>query len=161
MIEKEITLDNFLGLTSIAEDHVSIWRDKFSLSTSSHPVKDLVFYYEGEDFFGYKVHPDFQIFLSKNEPQKIEGEAFLDSNLRITFHSFKKEGVRENGIIVEITGERDNISCHIFPNEWEIYEFPICSQKVKSIHFTYDGERIDFSEKYADIMLNQIYYKSK
>ena len=47
------------------------------------------------------------------------------------------------------------------PKAWEIIEFPISSQYVKEIIFTYNDVTVNFSEKYNDIMFNQIYYNHR
>jgi hypothetical protein len=47
------------------------------------------------------------------------------------------------------------------PKEWEIMEFPVSSQDIKELIFTYNNKSINFTDKYNDIMMNQIYYNHK
>jgi len=160
LIEKEITLENFLETNGMAEGEVLKWKNKFGLKISEHPVKDLIFYWGDKDFFDYEVHKDFKFFISKNEEHNIyigqdpPTEVFVNSNLKMVFHSYKDEYIKEFGVTVII----DRNPHFIIPNEWEIYEFPVSSQNVEKIEFFYKGNYIDFTEKFKEIMINQIYY---
>ena len=158
-IEKEITLEEYLGTNGMAEGEVLKWKNKFNIPTSNHPVKDKIFYWGDYDFFNYSPFNDFKMFLSKNEPTTIWlGEdpvydIILSENLRIVFHGFehmKNINIRINGV--------DYLES---PKAWEIIEFPISSQYVKEIIFTYNDVTVNFSEKYNDIMFNQIYYNHR
>ena len=158
-IEKEITLEEYLGTNGMAEGEVLKWKNKFNIPTSNHPVKDKIFYWGDYDFFNYSPFNDFKMFLSKNEPTTIWlGEdpvydIILSENLRIVFHGFehmKDINIRINGV--------DYLES---PKAWEIIEFPISSQYVKEIIFTYNDVTVNFSEKYNDIMFNQIYYNHR
>jgi hypothetical protein len=163
LIEKEITLDNYQMTNGVAEGEVYKWRNKFGLKTSEHPVKDLIFYWEGKDFFNYEVHDDFKTFLSKNVDNEIWlgsnpiYEVILPSTFRIVFHSSKNDKLKENGICVIING----VPYLRQPKEWVIEEFPISSQDIKELQFVYDGNVIDFTKQYQDIMFNQIYYNHR
>lgn len=159
LIEKEITLENYLGGNGVAEGEVLKWRDKFNLKTSSKIVKDRIFYWENFDFFNYSPFPDFKMFLSKNEPITIWlGESpvydtILPNNLRIVFHGFESM----KPIEISVNG----VSYLKTPTPWEIIEFPINSQEVTELIFTYNNQIVNFTEKYNDIMMNQIYYNHR
>jgi hypothetical protein len=158
-IEKEITLDEYLRTNGMAEGEVLKWKNKYNIPTSNHPVKDKIFYWGDYDFFNYSPFPDFKMFLSKNEPITIWlGEspvydAILPNNLRIVFHGF--ESMRP--IEISVNG----ISYLKTPKPWEIIEFPINSQEVTELIFTYNNQTVNFTEKYNDIMMNQIYYNHR
>lgn len=158
-IEKEITLDEYLRTNGMAEGEVLKWRDKFNIKTSNHKVKDMIFYWENFNFFNYSPFSDFKMFLSKNEPTTIWlGEdpiydAILPENLRIVFHGFE----HMSDINIQING----VNYLKSPKSWEIIEFPISSQEIKELLFTYNNVTINFTEKYNDIMFNQIYYNHR
>jgi hypothetical protein len=159
LIEKEITLENYLNGNGVAEGEVLKWRDKFNLKTSKKIVKDRIFYWENFDFFDYSPFNEFKMFLSKNEPITIwlgEDPVYdevLPENLRIVFHGFD----HMNEIKIQING----VWYVKTPNPWEIIEFPISSQDIKDLIFTYNNRSINFTEKYNDIMMNQIYYNHR
>jgi hypothetical protein len=163
LIEKEIELETFLETNGMAEGEVLKWKNKFGLKTSDHPVTDLIFYWGDYDFFDYRIYDDFKTFISKNERHNIwlgenpPYETELTSNLRMSFHSFKNDLIKNNGINITINGT----TFTVHPNQWEILEFPICSQKVESIYFEYEGNKVDFTEQYQNIMFNQIYYNHR
>ncbi len=158
-IEKEITLDEYLRTNGMAEGEVLKWKNKFNIPTSNHPVKDKIFYWGDYDFFNYSPFPDFKMFLSKNEPITIWlGEdpvydTILPNNLRIVFHGFESMGPIE----IQINGN----SFLKVPTPWEIIEFPINSQEVTELILTYNNQTVNFTEKYNDIMMNQIYYNHR
>ena len=96
------------------------------------------------------------MFISKNEPITIWlGEdpvydTILTENLRIVFHEFETM----DEIEILINGEKFIKN----PKSWEIIEFPISSQDIQSLIFTYNNKTIDFTSQYKDIVMNQIYY---
>ena len=135
LIEKEITLENYLNGNGVAEGEVLKWRNKFNLKTSSKIIKDKIFYWEGYDFFNYSPFPEFKLFLSKNEPITIwVGEnpvydEILPENLRMVFHGFSNM----NEIQITVNGITNTYQ----PKEWEIIEFPVSSQNITHIIFIY------------------------
>jgi hypothetical protein len=156
-IESEITLNEYLRTSGVAEGEVLKWKQKYNIKTSEHPVKDKVFYWENFDFFNMSPFDDFKMFISKNEEMNINirnGDNLsvdkLTSNLRIVFHSFDQINV------VQI--EVNDYKFEITPKPWEINEIPIDSQKVNKIKITYNGVDVDFTDDYKNIMMNQIYY---
>jgi hypothetical protein len=159
LIEKEITLENYLNGNGVAEGEVLKWRNKFNLKTSSKIIKDKIFYWEGYDFFNYSPFPEFKLFLSKNEPITIwVGEnpvydEILPENLRMVFHGFSNI----NEIQITVNGITNTYQ----PKEWEIIEFPVSSQNINEIIFKYKDNTVNFTEKYNDIMMNQIYYNHR
>ena len=159
LIEKEITLENYLNGNGVAEGEVLKWRNKFNLKTSSKIIKDKIFYWEGYDFFNYSPFPEFKLFLSKNEPITIwVGEnpvydEILPENLRMVFHGFSNM----NEIQITVNGVTNTYQ----PKEWEIIEFPVSSQNINEIIFKYKDNTVNFTEKYNDIMMNQIYYNHR
>lgn len=157
LIEKEITLENYLKGNGVAEGEVLKWRTKFNLKTSSKIIKDRIFYWSDYDFFNMSPFDEFKMFLSKNEEIDIwlgENEHSysekLTSNLRIVFHSFDS--------ISEIQLEIDGTKFIITPKQWEINEFPFNSQQIKSIKMCYNGVEVDYTKQYEDVMMNQVYY---
>lgn len=157
LIEKEITLDNYLNGNGVAEGEVLKWRDKFNLKTSEKIVKDRIFYWENFDFFNYSPFDDFKMFISKNEEVNIwlgyndnPYESTLTENLRIVFHGFETMGP----IIIRLNG----VDYVRNPSAWEIIELPVSSQNVHELIFTYNQNTVNFTDKYNDIMMNQIYY---
>ncbi len=158
-IEKEITLENYQETCGTAEEEMLKWKNKFGLKVSDHPVKDLIFYWKDFDFFDYKVHDDFKMFISKSGEQEedLTQETKNQHNLRIVFHSYRNTAIKDNGINITI----NNIEFKINPNEWEICEFPIHSKSIHTITFEYEEKVIDFTKEYAKIMFNQIYYNHR
>ena len=158
-IEKEITLDEYLRTNGMAEGEVLKWRDKFNITTSKHTVKDKIFYWGDYDFFDYSPFPMFKMFISKNEPMTIwlgENPVYdhiLTENLRIVFHSFDKMDT----ITIRVNGIEYNLE----PQSWEILELPVNSKNVNEITLTYDNLTIDFTDKYEQIVMNQIYYNHR
>jgi hypothetical protein len=59
-----------------------------------------------------------------------------------------------NTIKIEING----IEFIENPKSWEFIEFPISSQSINQIAFIYNGKRVDFTDQYNKISMNQIYY---
>jgi len=156
-IESEITLNEYLRTSGVAEGEVFKWKEKYDIKTSEHPVKDKIFYWENFDFFDMSPFDDFKMFISKNEEMNINirnGNNLLSdkltSNLRIVFHSFDQINV------VQI--EVNDYKFEITPKPWEINEIPIDSQKVNKIKITYNSVDVDFTDDYKNIMMNQIYY---
>ena len=121
--------------------------------------KNKIFYWNDYDFFNYSPFSEFKIFLSKNEPITIWlGEnpiydEILPENLRIVFHGFD----HINEIKIQING----VEYTKTPSPWEIIEFPVSSQNITEIIFTYNNNTVNFTEKYNDIMMNQIYYNHR
>jgi hypothetical protein len=158
-IEKEITLEEYLGTNGMAEGEVLKWKNKFNIPVSDHPVKDKIFYWGDYDFFNYSPFNEFKMFISKNEPITIwlgEDPVYdevLPENLRIVFHGFD----HMNEIKIQI----NDVWYIKNPNPWEIIEFPISSQDIKELIFTYNNRSINFTEEYNDIMMNQIYYNHR
>jgi hypothetical protein len=158
-IEKEITLQEYLSTNGMAEGEVLKWKNKFNISASEHPVKDKIFYWGDYDFFDYSPFEDFKMFLSKNEPMTIwlgENpiyEKTLTENFRIVFHSFE--------VMDTITIKLNGVDYSYQPLPWEIIELPISSQNVNELIFTYKDSSINFTEKYNEIILNQIYYNHR
>jgi FkbM family methyltransferase len=158
-IEKEITLKEYLGTNGMAEGEVLKWKNKFNIPTSNHPVKDKIFYWGDYDFFNYSPFPEFKLFLSKNEPitiwlgeNPVYGET-LPEYLRMVFYGFSNM----NEIQITVNGVTNTYQ----PKEWEIIEFPISSQNINEIIFEYKDNTVNFTEKYNDIMMNQIYYNHR
>ena len=158
-IEKEITLDEYLRTNGMAEGEVLKWRDKFNITTSKHTVKDKIFYWGNYDFFNYSPYPEFKMFISKNEPMTIwlgENPVYdkiLTENLRLVFHSFDKM----ESITIKLNGDE-----YVYqPESWEIIELPISSQNVNELVFTYKDSTINFTDKYNEIIMNQIYYNHR
>jgi hypothetical protein len=156
-IVDEIDLGSYLRTNGVAEDEVEKWVAKFPIKRSDHLISDKIFYWENVDFFNYSPFPEFKLFLSKNEktfcllgtdPNKYRSA--LTDNLRIVFHSFD----RMDTIKIEING----IEFIENPKSWEFIEFPISSQSINQIAFTYNGKRADFTDQYNNISMNQIYY---
>jgi hypothetical protein len=158
-IEKEITLEEYLKTNGIAETEVLKWKNKYNIPVSDHPVKDKIFYWGDYDFFDYSPFPEFKLFLSKNESMTIwlgENPMYdetLPKNLRMVFHGFSEMNE------IEITINKETKTYQ--PKEWEIIEFPVSSQDIKELIFTYNNKSINFTDKYNDIMMNQIYYNHK
>jgi hypothetical protein len=158
-IEREIVLENYLGTHGVAEGEVYKWREKFKLKTSDKIVKDQVFYWENFDFFNYSPFQEFKMFLSKHEPTSVwlgenpVYESELSENLKIVFHGFEE--------MDEITIKINGIEYNKNPNPWEIIEFPISSQNITELIFTYNNKIVDFTNEYNNIMMNQIYYNHK
>jgi len=158
-IEKEITLYEYLRTNGMAEGEVLKWRDKFNITTSKHTVKDKIFYWGDYDFFDYSPYPEFKMFISKNEPMTIwlgEDPVYdkvLTENFRIVFHSFDEMDT----IIIRLNGV-DYIKK---PSKWEIIELPVSSQNVNELIFTYNGNTVNFTDKYNNIIMNQIYYNHR
>jgi hypothetical protein len=156
-IENEITLENYLHESGFAEGEVLKWTKKYPLKISDHPIKDKIFYWKGFEFFNMSPFNEFKMFISKNEKTLHENYSLgwieLTDNLRICFHSFTEMSQIE----IEINGIKFVES----PKEWEYIEFPISSQDIKSIIFRYDGVEVDYTKKYEDISMNQIYYNQR
>jgi FkbM family methyltransferase len=155
-IEKEITLDEYLSTNGVAEGEVLKWTKKLDLKISEHCVTDKIFYWENFDFFNVSPYPEFKMFVSKNPELQIwlgydnPYPQNLTGNLRIVFHS-----IPENfEIDVLVDGQEFNLK----PNNWEIIEFPNDSQSLKELKFKYKGNVVDFSKKYSDTIMNQIFY---
>ena len=158
-IEREITLDEYLSTNGVAEGEVFKWRNKYNLKTSPVIIKDKIFYWEDFDFFNYSPTSDFKVFLSKNEPMEVwlgEDSPYsetLPDNLRIVFHGFSK--------LDEITIRVNGVNYIKNPKAWEIIEFPISSQHVNELVFSYGDQIFDMTDQYNKIMVNQIYYNRK
>ena len=107
----------------------------------------------------WKLNP-VKLFLSKNEKtfcwlgeSPNEYSSDLTENLRIVFHSFE----HMDTIKIQINGVEYNEN----PKSWEYIDFPISSQNINEIIFTYNNKTIDFTEQYGEIMMNQIYYNHR
>lgn len=158
-VEKEITLDEYLRTNGMAEGEVLKWKNKFNIKGGETPVKDQIFYWGNYDFFNYSPFEEFKMFISKNEKMNVWlgedpiYETELTDNLRICFHSFdniEKLEIDINGVKFIET-----------PKNWEFIEYPISSQNIQSLIFTFKGKVVDFTKEYEDIMMNQIYYNHR
>ena len=159
-IINEITLEGYLETNGVAEDELKKWIKKFNIQVSKHPVKDKIFYWENVDFFDFSPFPEFKLFLSKNEKTHCwlgespnEYSSDLTDNLRMVFYSFEHMG--------EIKININGVEYIENPKPWEYIEFPIISQNINEMSFTYNNRTIDFTENYNDIMMNQIYYNHR
>ena len=159
-IEKEITLDEYLKTNGMAEGEVLKWVNKYNIPISTHPVKDKIFYWGDYDFFNYSPFSEFKLFLSKNEKTHCwlgespnEYSSDLTDNLRMVFYSFE----HMDTIKIFINGDEyiEN------PKPWEYIEFPVSSQNVNELIFTYNNKTINFTEQYSKIMMNQVYYNHR
>ena len=157
-IANEIDLDLYLNMNCIAEDHVNLWKNKYSLKISDLHVKDKIFYWTGHNFFDYAIHKDFKFFISKNPETEIwlgleePFSEILPDTLRMVFYDFVKETPNEMTVIVN-----DKVFV-INPSEWNIQELPVSSQEVETIKIVYQGKPIDITDLYRKISFNQIYY---
>lgn len=158
-IEKEITLESYLSTNGVAEGEVFKWRNKFKISSSEHPVKDKIFYWKDYDFFDYSPSKDFKLFISKNEVMDIwlgQNPPYIEkltSNLRMCFYGFEKI----EPITISINGENFLRK----PSNYVFEEFPISSLDIQSLKIIYKETEFDLSDKFSDIMLNEIYYNYK
>lgn len=155
-IEKEIELNEYISTNGVAEGEVLKWTKKFDLKISEHCVKDKIFYWENFDFFNMSPFDEFKMFISKNPEMEIwlgyenPYAVSLTSNLRIVFYN-----ISDN---FEIKIKINKINFKLKPKNWEFIEIPINSIEVNSLIFEYEGKIHDFSQKYSEIMMNQIYY---
>jgi hypothetical protein len=158
-IEKEITLENYLSTNGVAEGEVYKWKNKFKISSSEHPVRDKIYYWKDYDFFDYSPIQDFKLFISKNEEMTIwVGEnppipENLTSNLRVCFYGYDIIDT----VYFIINGELFSV----VPKKYEYEEFTISSQKITSIIMRYKEKEYDLTEKFSDIMLNEIFYNHR
>jgi len=154
-IEKEITLEEYLRTNGVAEGEVYKWREKYNLKTSNHPVVDKIFYWENFTFYDYKIFPEFEMFISKNEPTdfKADGKILkpLTDNLRIVFHGFE-DTIGE--VKVKVNGTWYNR----IPKPFEFEEFPVSSQNINELIFEYNGKQVDYTKDFSYIMRNLVYY---
>lgn len=154
-IEKEITLEQYLSTNGVAEGEVFKWKNKFNISGSEHPVRDLIYYWKDYDFFDYSPNPDFKVFFSRNDEMDIwlgENPVYrskLPSNLRMVFYDFS--GSDEFSVI--INGEERLIN----PKPYEFVEFDINSKSITSLIIKYQNKEYDLSEQYTSISMNQVY----
>jgi hypothetical protein len=158
-IEKEITLDEYLSTNGVAEGEVLKWKNKFKISGSEHSVKDKIFYWKDYDFFDYSPTKDFKMYISKNEEMDIwlgESPVYctkLTPKLRILFYDFL-EPLKLNVILNE--EEFD-----VYPKPFEFIEFEKKSNEIFNLKIKYNEQIFDLSEKYMEIMMNQIYYNHR
>ena len=154
-IEKEITLEEYLRTNGVAEGEVYKWREKYNLKTSNHHVVDKIFYWENFTFYDYKIFPEFEMFISKNEPTdfKANGKILkpLTDNLRIVFHGFE-DTIGE--VKVKVNGTWYNR----IPKPFEFEEFPVSSQNINELIFEYNGKQVDYTKDFSYIMRNLVYY---
>lgn len=155
-IEKEITLDEYISTNGVAEGEVLKWTKKHELKISNHCVKDKIFYWENFDFFNISPFEEFKFFVSKNPDLQIwlgyenPYAARINSNLRVVFYDIPQD--------FRITIFLDEQKYDLNPKNWEFIELPHDSQNLKNFKLVYENKKIDFSETYSKIMLNQIYY---
>lgn len=159
-IINEITLEEYLKTNGVAEDELKKWIKKFNIQVLEHPIKDKIFYWENVDFFDFSPFSEFKLFLSKNEKTHCwlgespnEYSSDLTDNLRMVFYSFE----HMDTIKIFING----IEYIENPKPWEYIEFPISSQNINELIFTYNNKTIDFTEQYSEIMMNQVYYNHR
>ena len=156
IIEKEITLEEYLSTNGVAEGEVYKWREKYNLKTSNHFVVDQIFYWGDYDFYDYRLYPEFKLFFSKNESTHnwVNNETIQEphtDNLRLVFHGFEdtigKVKVKINGVWYSVT-----------PKPFEFEEFPVSSQEINELIFEYNGKQVDYTKDYSYIMRNIVYY---
>lgn len=66
-IAESITLDDYLEKNIMPEDHAINWINDFNVSSSSHPIKDQIFYFSDTDLFNYSKDTSYNLFWGKNE----------------------------------------------------------------------------------------------
>ena len=156
---EEIKLEEYLRTNGVAEGEVLKWKNKFDIPTSTHPVKDKIFYWEDFDFFDYSPFKEFKFFPSKNERHTIwlgENPVYseeLTDKLRLVFHGF--ENSLELRIII------NGKTFDLYPKPWEIIELEILSQEIETFLFEFQDKKYDFSREYRQIMMNQVYYNHR
>jgi len=158
-VSEEIRLEEYLRTNGVAEGEVLKWKNKYDIPTSTHPVKDKIFYWENFDFFNYSPFKEFKFFPSKNEKHTIwlgESPVYaheLTDKLRLVFHGF--ENTLELRIII------NDKTFDLIPKPWEIIELEISSQEIETFLFEFQDKRYDFSGEYRQIMMNQVYYNHR
>jgi len=155
-IEQEITLEEYLRTSGVAEGEVEKWKHKFNLTTSEHCVKDLIFYWEDFTFYDYKIFPEFEMFISKNSQTDILVNnkttcEQLGENLRIVFHGFEDT-------IGEVKVKVNGVWYNRTPKPFEFEEFPVSSQNINELIFEYNGKQVDYTKDFSYIMRNLVYY---
>jgi len=158
-IEKEITLEQYLSTNGVAEGEVFKWKKKFNIAGSEHPVKDLIYYWKDYDFFDYSPTKDFKIFFSKNHLMEIwigqdpSHLTQLPKNLRVLFYDFSEP--------IELTIFIDGSEYKVNPEPYQFIELPHSAFSIKELSIKYKDEIYDLSERFEDIMFNQIYYNHR
>lgn len=158
-IVKEITLNEYLSTNGVAEGEVLKWKQKFNIKSSEHPVKDLIYYWKGYDFFNYSPVSDFKMFLSKNDEMTIWlGDnpiyaSTLSPKFRVTFYGFSN--TFETCVII------NNIEYKVEPKVFEFFEFEVNSDKIVDLKLKYNNEIYDLTQTYKEISMNQIYYNHR
>lgn len=156
---EEIRLEEYLSTNGVAEGEVLKWRNKFNIPTSSHPVRDKIFYWENFDFFNYSPFEEFKFFPSKNEKMTIwlgESPVYsheLTDNLRLVFHGFENQ----LNLNLNINGRDFKLN----PKPWEIIELEINSNQINSFIIDFNAKIYDFTHEYKEIMMNQVYYNHR
>ena len=157
MIEKEITLDEYLNTNGVAEGEVLKWKNKFNIPTSCHPVKDKIYYWGDKDFFNYSNNLDYKFFISKHDDAIIwRGEPTTSSTLSSNLRLFVYDYSQEKNIIVNINGKEYNEIL----TENKILEFEETNNEIKTLIIKIDDDEYDLTKTYFEISRNLIYYEN-
>jgi len=155
-IEKDITMEGYLSTNGVAEGEALKWKNKFRIKVSEHPVKDKIYYWKDHDFFDYSPFKEFKLFVSKNDdmdiwvgqnpPQKEK----LPQNLRVLIYGYNDVEI----ISFVLNGK----NYYVEPKSLEFIELDILSKDIESFIIKFKNQEFDFTQKYKEVMVNQIYY---
>ena len=157
MVEKEITLESYQSTNGVAEGEVLKWKNKFNIPTSSHPVKDKIYYWGDKDFFNYSNNLDYKFFISKHDDAIIwRGEPTTSSTLNSNLRLFVYDYSQEKNITVNINGKEYNEIL----TENKILEFEETNDEIKTLIIKIDNDKYDMTKTYFEISRNLIYYEN-
>jgi hypothetical protein len=151
-----IVLEDYLKEDGIAEGQALKCTKLFPIRISKTPVRDKIFYWEGQGFFNYSKNLNYKLFLNKADQTDIwitdqDGKhlSSVDSRFRVYIYDLKEE----QNFSFEIDGMIRDIKI----SQNKIVEFDIESTTIKNFKIIDNQGVFDYSKVYKEIDRNIIY----
>lgn len=142
-IESLITLGNYLKTNELAEYHPLNWSKIMDVNLSDKYVSDKIFYYQNMKFFDYSEDLDYKLFIKKCDD--------LPEKFSIIFYDINPNA----NLLLKINGIPLNVSIE----DWVIIETAYNFNEINDIEVINNGNVVNYTNVYNNIMRNMIYYK--
>lgn len=143
VIEKLITLENYLKTNELAEYHPLNWTKLISINLSNKFVSDKIFYYENMNFFDYSKDSEYKLFIKKCDD--------FNENFSLVFYDINPNA----NLSLKINDDDLNVLIE----DWTIIDTTYKFNEIYDIVVVNNGIYQNYTEVYSSIMRNMIYYK--
>jgi len=136
-----IHLDSYLSLSGA---DAFVWlhnlRSVFPYNYESEPVEDLIYYYEGHDFYNYSPTEEFSMFIVKDDETR--------ETIKLMFYNVKFPG--EYSIL--INGNQSDLKI----GNYEILDLGILDYQIQNVEIYYKEEVYNITKKIQEVKHNTL-----